>query len=55
MQTIQELIERLKELEQLRGGDCKVIVKVDAREMEIDGIRSDTSTGQSLVIINVIG
>ncbi len=55
MNTIQELIERLEELKQLRGSDCKVIVKVDAREMEIDGIRSDTSTGKSVVIINVIG
>lgn len=55
MNTIQELIERLQDLAILRGNDCKVIVKSGSSELEIDGIRSDTSTGKSVVIINVIG
>jgi hypothetical protein len=55
MNTIQELIDRLEQLKELRGSDCKVIVKSGNSELEIDGIRSDTSTGKSIVIINVIG
>ena len=53
MQTLQDLIQRLSDIQTLRGPDCKVIVKVDARELEIDGIRADTTKGYSEVIITV--
>ena len=43
------------DLQQLRGPDTPVIVKSNGTELQIDGIRSDTSTGNSIVIINVIG
>ena len=54
MQTLSELIARLQDLQQLRGPDTPVVVKSNGSELQIDGIRSDTSTGNSIVIINVI-
>jgi len=55
MNTLQDIISRLQDLQQLRGPDAPVIVKSNGSELQIDGIRSDTSTGNSVVIINVIG
>jgi len=52
MNQLTEIIERLQDLRQLRG-DCRVIIKKDGAELSIDGIRSDTSTGNSIVIITV--
>ena len=54
MNRLTEIIERLQDLATLRGSDCKTIVKLDGKEYQIDGIRSDTSTGQSIVIITVV-
>ena len=54
MNRLEDIIQRLQDLATLRGSDCKVIIKLDGKEYQIDGIRSDTSTGQSIVIINAV-
>ena len=54
MNRLEDIIQRLADLATLRGSDCKTIVKLDGKEYQIDGIRSDTSTGQSVIIIAVV-
>ena len=48
-----EIIERLAEIAERRGGDCRVIVKeYDTKdEIEIEGVRVNTSTGEIVVEI----
>ena len=53
MNTLQDLIQRLTDIQQLRGPDCKVIVKTKDGELSIDGVRGDTSTRNSIVMITV--
>ena len=53
MQTLQDLIQRLSDIQTLRGPDCRVIVKTKDGELSIDGVRADTTKGYSEVIITV--
>lgn len=53
MNTLQDLIQRLSDIQTLRGPDCRVVIKTKDGELSIDGVRGDTSTGNSIVIITV--
>lgn len=48
-----ELNERLRELEERRGGDCRVVITEfgNTDELEIENITVDTNTGQTVIKI----
>ena len=48
-----ELIERLSELAERRGGDARVVITEfdNSDELEIEGVKVDTNTGQTVIKI----
>ena len=54
--TLEELIQELSSIRQLRGGDAAVTVSALTREaslysLEITSIKADTSTGSTIIKI----